>query len=376
MVQQDRWERLLKQALTPTVEPDERLNVQLIRQLKEATGSMRSSKNRIRKKLATAAASVALLVTMSFTAYAAWNYLGPEQVADSIGDRALAQAFADQQAIRIDESVASGDYLITLHGIVSGEGISDFVMSGSADTFQAERTYAVVSIAKRDGGAMPDTGDEAYAETPFFVTPLVKGVKPWQLNIATMNGGYREIVKDGIMYRLIETDGIEMFADRGLYLAVSSSRFYDNEAFHCDEATGEIRVNPEYDGVNALFGLPLDPAKADPVRAEAYLQQLLSPQNADHAPDAAGTEPDVEAEVAQGVLIPESVRVMHFDENGMGIYEYGNYFIEIALHALFEEGQTGFSKMTSVFGDEHERFAVRFARDADGVVTGMMYKLN
>jgi len=43
---------------------------------------------------------------------------------------------------------------------------------------------------------------------------------------------------------------------------------------------------------------------------------------------------------------------------------------------LFEEGQTGFSKMTSVFGDEHERFAVRFARDADGVVTGMMYKLN
>mgnify|MGYP007073528603 CR=1 FL=1 len=107
MVQQDRWERLLKQALTPTVEPDERLNVQLIRQLKEATGSMRSSKNRIRKKLATAAASVALLVTMSFTAYAAWNYLGPEQVADSIGDRALAQAFADQQAIRIDESVAS-----------------------------------------------------------------------------------------------------------------------------------------------------------------------------------------------------------------------------------------------------------------------------
>ena|GEM_PF-1806379 len=185
------------------------------------------------------------------------------------------------------------------------------------------------------------------------------------MNIPTMNGGYREFVNDGIMYRLIETDGIEMFADRGLYLAVSSSRFYDNEAFHCDEATGEIRVNPEYDGVNALFELPLDPAKADPVRAEAYLRQLLNPQNADHAPDAAEkelavTEPDLEATVAKGTLIPESVRIMRFDENGMGIYEYGNYFIEIALDAVFEEGQTGFSRMTSVFGDEHGRFAVRF----------------
>ena len=33
--------------------------------------------------------------------------------------------------------------------------------------------------------------------------------------------------------------------------------------------------------------------------------------------------------MAEGTLIPESVKVMRFDENGMGIYEYGNYFIEI-----------------------------------------------
>lgn len=46
------------------------------------------------------------------------------------------------------------------------------------------------------------------------------------------------------------------------------------------------------------------------------------------------------------------------------------------LHLLFEEGQTGFSWRKSVFGDEYERFAVLFARDADGVVTGMMYKLD
>jgi hypothetical protein len=376
MDQQDRWERLLKRSLTPNIEPDEQLNVQLIRQLREASVHMRSSKVGFRKKLVAGVASAVLFVTMSFTVYAAWNYLNPAQVADSIGDRALAQAFVDEHAVQLNESVTSGDYRITLHGIVSGEGISDFVTSSSAEHFQLERTYAVVSIAKRDGSAMPDIHDEAYDKMPFFVTPLIKGVPPWQVNIATMNGGYSEIVKDGVMYRLIETDGIEMFADRGVYLAVSSSRFYDTNAFHYQEETGEISVNSEYGGVNALFELPLDPAKADPDRAEAYLQQMLPSNNTDSDRDAVRTEPDMEAAVEQGTLIAESVKVMDFDENGMGTYEYENYLINIALDALFEDGQTGFSKLISTFDDEQERFAVRFARDADGVVTGMMYKLN
>ncbi|WP_409345354.1 hypothetical protein [Paenibacillus sp. MBLB4367] len=33
----------------------------------------------------------------------------------------------------------------------------------------------------------------------------IKGRKPWQVNIVTMNGGYSEVVLDGIMYRLIDS---------------------------------------------------------------------------------------------------------------------------------------------------------------------------
>lgn len=69
---------------------------------------------------------------------------------------------------------------------------------------------------------MPATSEPEYGQDPFFVSPLIKGLKPWQVNITTMNGGYSEAVIDGIMYRLIECDGVEMFADRGVYLAVSN----------------------------------------------------------------------------------------------------------------------------------------------------------
>lgn len=78
------------------------------------------------------------------------------------------------------------------------------------------------------------------------------------------------------MYRLIECDGVKMFADRGGYLAISSgSPFYNSEAFTYEDSTGEIRPNNDYDGAAVLFDLPLDTSKADPVRAEVYLQQLL-----------------------------------------------------------------------------------------------------
>ena len=99
-----------------------------------------------------------------------------------------------------------------------------------------EKTYAVVAITKQEG-SMPDTSDEDYNSTPFCI-PVIHGQEPWLYNIAGMNGGYSAFVKDGIMYRLIECDSLEMFADRGLSLIVSSTTFYDINAYNYDEATG------------------------------------------------------------------------------------------------------------------------------------------
>ncbi|HEX2926510.1 MAG TPA: hypothetical protein VHP38_09690 [Ruminiclostridium sp.] len=42
------------------------------------------------------------------------------------------------------------------------------------------------------------------------------------------------------MYRLIECDSIEMFADRGVYLCVSTSTLYDNMAFNYDKRQEQL----------------------------------------------------------------------------------------------------------------------------------------
>lgn len=181
----------------------------------------------------------------------------------------------------MNQTVASGGYTFSFLGIASGENLSGFQSDSQVNP---KRTYAVLAIAKTDGTAMAADGSES-----FFVSPLIKGQKPWQVNITTMNGGYTEFAEGGVLYRLIECDDIEMFADRGLYLCVSTSDFYDKNAFTYDEETGEITTNPDYSGACALFDLPLDPAKADRAKADAYLETLLEPWEDDSQESSAAT---------------------------------------------------------------------------------------
>ncbi|AFS79803.1 hypothetical protein Curi_c28100 [Gottschalkia acidurici 9a] len=368
MKNSEQLDQLLKNALSSTVEPSEDLNQKIINQLKE-NNVMKSS---YRKKVAAALVAVSVTLTVSITGVAAWNLLNPKQVAEHIGDQTLAQAFKNKNAIEINESVVSGEYNFTFLGIVSGKGLSSFKTSG--DEIHPDRTYAVVAIAKKDGEKMPDSQDEKYGEVPFFVSPLIKGQKPWQFNIASMNGGYSEFVNDGVMYRLIECDGVEMFADRGLYLAVSTSNFYDVNAFNYSEETGEITVNPNYNGANALFNLPIDVKKANNDKAEKYIKELLE-KTAKDSKSSMETDIDIEEEIKGGVVIPESVQKVTYDKDGLAHYEYEGHKISISVDDYFKEGEINVYKTVSISGDDKRRRAAQFSKDANGVITGRLLEL-
>ncbi|MGE5396674.1 MAG: hypothetical protein ACM3MK_03940 [Chitinophagales bacterium] len=367
MKSSEQLDQLLKQALSATVEPGDELNRSIINQFKER----RSMKPTYSRKAAVALVAAAIIVVMSITTYAAWYLLSSKQVAEHFGNKILAQAFEDKDAIEVNKSVASGGYVFTLLGIVSGKGLSDF--GDSSQDIRADRTYAVVSIEKEDGSKMPNTRDSEYGKDPFFISPLIKGQKPWQVNIASMNGGYSECVIDGIMYRLIECDGIEMFADRGLYLCISTSSFYDIHAFNYDEETGLVSPNPDYSGANALFDLPLSAKKADHSKADKYLQELLKPAS----DTTAGKEKDIDYEkvFADAAAIPESIKQVTYDKYGMACYEYEGYSGSFDVDSYFKKGETG-SKIIWVSGEGKEQSAVHISRDADGIVTGRILAQN
>lgn len=264
-------EKLIKQALKCD-EPNEKLLTKTKFKMIQEEHIMR--KSNLKRVACTAMIAVLAVSILSLTALAAWNYLKPSDVAKQVQNDALSSAFNSDTAININKSVVSGGFKFTFMSVVSGKDITDWEVYSNGEKLDQERTYAVLAIENEDGTAI---AEDFYDNTSFCVTPLIKGVNPWQANIITMNGGYSEILSDGVLYRIIECDGINMFADMGVYLAVCDSVFINNETFLFDQSTGEISVNPEYDGASAVFDLPIDKSLADNEQAQAYLDNLLNP---------------------------------------------------------------------------------------------------
>ena len=263
-------DNVLKHALTPTEEPDFWLNQRIMNGVKEQESMKRSRK---RVSVAVLVAAVVLCLS-SVTVVAAWKYLSPADVAGIVQDERLAEIFLSEQALVINETQEFGGYQVTLLSMVSGEMLSDYNFVMEDGEIRADRTYVVVAIENADGTPLPDTYEEACGEKEFFASPLLAGYAPSVYNMASMGGGYAEISEKGIFYRLLECDNVEIFADRELYLCVNEGMFYKPEAYVFDEATGNISRNREYEGLNALFTLPIDDTKANPTKAAEYIAGL------------------------------------------------------------------------------------------------------
>lgn len=270
-------DELLKTALTPMDVPTKKLNNQILAKTKEKN-FMRNKYQK--KKLSVAACFAACVLVMgSVTAVAAYRYLSPKDVAVELADNKLEQAFLSEAAIYVNETQEGGGYRVTLLGSVAGENISNFLSYDENNEVEADKIYTVLAIEHADGTPMPDTSSEEYGKETFLASHYVQGLNPVKYNIMSMGGGYSEFVRDGVQYRLIEMHNIEMFADREIYVGINSGTFYDVNAYDFDEETGKITRNEGYEGLNALFKLPLDADKADSEAAKAYLESMDEPDS-------------------------------------------------------------------------------------------------
>lgn len=272
-------DELLKKSLAPASEPPEWLNCQVLLRAKE-----RKQMKQQRRIPVAAAAAVCVMLLGSVTVVAARRYFSPAEIAAEFENDMLAKAFSGEGAVLVNETQESGGFCITLLGSVAGKNISDYLTTDDEGMVEENKIYTVVAIERADGTPMPDTSSDEYGKEPFYVSHYIRGLDPKKYSMQSMGGGSSTAVRDGVMYRIMEMDNIEMFADKGIYVGVSSGVFYDTEAYRFDEGSGEISRNTDYQGVNALFTLPVDKSKADSAAAEAYLKELHAEWDTPSAP--------------------------------------------------------------------------------------------
>lgn len=386
----DKMDELLETALTPMDEPENTLNSLILAKAKERD-IMTNRRNHYRHKISVAACVGACILGMgSITAVAAYHLLSPKEVAVELNDNKLEQAFQGDSAILVNETKESGEYKITLLGSVAGKNISDYFTRNENNVLEDNKIYTVVAIEHADGTPMPDTSSEDYGKETFFVSHYIQGLNPNQYSIMSMGGGYQEFVKDGIQYRLLEMDNIEMFADREIYVGVSSGIFYDNNAYVYEESTGKMFQNENYEGVNALFILPVDKNKADSKAAEAYLESLKESSDTGEMPEEfAESCQDVEAFMENltvdnidelAVPVESTRQVCVVNEDGCIHYAYelekGSGEGDIDVSELFQDGKIG---MSNCFGYSYSEDGLRglmidtFTLNEDGTVTYVVY---
>ena len=213
----------------------------------------------IRKPAVIAAAAALLAVSVS----AAALWLTPAQVARYHDQPALAQAFESADAIQLNERVETGDFAVTLLGLVSGSGLTDF--EPEAD---ALRTYTVVMLNRLDGAPLETS---TFDLTEYTLTPLVSGYSPSAVNNWTLGASATGFAQDGAYYYLLDTQDLEIFSHRTVYLAFYEGGAPSREVFAVAQ-DGSISFNPGYEGPQALFTLPLDSGKADPKAADAFVE--------------------------------------------------------------------------------------------------------
>lgn len=371
--------KLLENALLTNYEPGHELNEKLMQNIR---GNKMTTVKKTRK-FSILAAACCLILGCSVTVFAALNFLTPKEVATEYGDKQLAQAFESKDAIVMNESQTDDNYMVTLLGTVSGKGLSQFCTGN--EQVEQEKTYAVVAIRHKDGTPMPSTLDNDYGQESFFVSPLIQGLNPKDYNIITMNGGYSEMVKDGVMYRMIECDSIELFADKHLYLGVSNTVFYDVNAYQFDKKSGAISKNKNYKGLNLLFDLPLDKNKANKEEADKYLKQL-------ELQDSASKDDSADAKSDKTIPLDEilnkwdktSEEKIVPDKEGRINYSYhtsrggsgDGYILE---EELFSKGQTGYADNYQIFEESGQdnhitQTVLLFNRDKTGTITLSIYE--
>lgn len=150
---------------------------------------------------------------------------------------------------------------------------------------------------------MPDILDADYQT--FCVSALIHGKNFLDVNSATLNAGVSSFVQDGVQYEILECDNLEMFANMGVYMGVVESFGNESQAFTLDEKTGDYTINEDFDGMKALFTIPLDPSKADDVAATKYFAQLEQQEDSQATEDQDNSASDAEPVSEESRLVSE-----------------------------------------------------------------------
>lgn len=262
------------------------------------------------KKMALLVAAAVALLAVSVSAATLW--LSPSQAAEDLFDQPLlARAFEGEDALIVNETAETEDFMVTLLGAASGKNLN------ALGNTEADRTYAVLALQRLDGTPLEQ---QDFDFIRYTFTPLVSGYAPWMVYNWTLDAGVQGASLDGVYYYLLDVQNLEMFADHTVYLAFYEGGVPSADSFTM-EADGAISFAEDFEGPHALFTLPLDEGMADPAAAEDFLAEYGLPDTGEPAEEISPDDVQFQAEGLEDGISLESddIRIEKFENRDAAV---------------------------------------------------------
>lgn len=256
--------------------------------LRKTPTEEKKQNNRKRSRIWQAAVVMALIAAIGTSVFAGPSQMSPAELASWAHLPAVAELFEGDTAVTVEESRSMGDYVVTLHAVVTSKPKDDQDIPKVLTDYG--RTYIALSFQRKDGKAMADSFRHNLRASPvvdgyepdWVADPDVGDSNPYLIpvNDSTMEAGDFSMVENGVFYYLFSCDNLEVFADHTVKLAVF--RDEDSNGRSTFLWPGEKVFQKEEDGTvsfrlslpaRVMFTLPLDETKADPETAKKMLEQ-------------------------------------------------------------------------------------------------------
>ncbi len=214
--------------------------------------------------------AAALLAVLSLSVFAAYKLMIPKQISDDLGvdfenvRTVVEDGKADAETVKVvHKSAESGDYVITFEALADSSALRN-VFEGTADHKKLELskkdTFALFTVRRADGAPAGLTFED------LNYTVCLKGYAP---NIA-FSKGKAFYAENGVVWFAAQVTDAKVFGGDELYIAVHECNTADWEYFRMDE-NGEFYFTDRYEGIKAIFELPLENDGTDSRTKEQFM---------------------------------------------------------------------------------------------------------
>jgi hypothetical protein len=342
-------------AMKPTEAQKESIYNGILSRAMSGASEARPRRRYAGRPFALPAAAIALCLVMTATAFAAWQFLKPADVAEHAGAASILEAFRGENTIEMGITKSDGDLEITLLGVALGDEMKMYAREfAGGEGFGAlgAEMYAVLAVTSADG--LPVSAED------IRISSLIKSPEQilWQISPeVSIEGSFAE---DNVLYIAA---GVEAMGD---FLLVSDTDDLQG-AFDYDDYTFELTPNAEYDGINTVFRIPRGNFS---VEGGAY--SLAPAEERDEEPWKANYDYCMNIPLEECELVPDSVKTVTdgYEYQGEGWFIGGGVggpaeYMEFDADGVFRSG---------IVGDNGGTLIIVFKRGEDGTVTGMLYR--